>query len=420
MTSRANVTTQLLAAVGLLFIGMVIRPWVWPVVPTVAVDRGNNGSEEKPGQTEEGEGLKPKPSEPVAARRGEEIEFEPLAPQSAPARVENLDLVRQTLKPGQTHETLLKGSIETEGTDRFWGIESVVSIYYLFEAEIDRDIIDNDGSVVVEHRHFQNVRSLKIDTTLKDLKLQLGDAKTPIITGLTFIWPAAALAVSQFDGVSTRPVLAVLTAVGVDPLKYTSTRQSITKMFTQFDSLTGKSVKQVYWNKDGRTGVIRVTALQGDITKEESFFHHNSAVLSDVLLFPERTKAVGESWTVQGNAFSNLVDPGLRAAVGGEVEMMRGADQTGGDGPTTTLRVVSGRLTLQSDEATANRIGWFEPQGELLFSPEDEVITEAHLSGRGLLERVSRNHLLFRTEMKQEPKVKITYSCRVRPTSGEK
>jgi hypothetical protein len=341
-----------------------------------------------------------------------------LPPREAPQVVRDTDLVRQRLRPGKTYQTLLRGTIHSVGTDANWGVESVVGINYAFEAQVDREIVENDGQVIVEVRHFRDVRSVKIDTDLKDFRLKLGDARYPVLLAVASAWPEAAFVVAKLDGVSTKPVLDLLKALGVDPASITGIKPRVFKTFTQFDGLTGKSVKIVYWNKEDRTGIIQLVPLEGDMTESEQFLHEHSALLSDALIFPEK-KEVGQSWKVAGKNFSNLIDPGLRAAVGGELELSRRADRTVDGKTLSVLMADAGRLELNSSEARQGQLGWFEPRGEMLFSPEDQVIVKAEMTGKGLLERVSRHHLLFKTEMKQSPELAVVYSCKVIDTPAK-
>jgi hypothetical protein len=351
---------------------------------------------------------------------GKVVNVDPLPAKETPPLVRETDLVRQTLRPGKTYQTILRGTVHTVGTDQNWGVETVVSINYAFEAVIDREIVENDGEVIVEHRHFRDFRSVKIDTDLMDLRLNLGPAKYPIMLGLAAVgWPEVAGVVSVVDGASTQPILELLKALGVDPASITGVKPRVFKVFTQFDTLSGKSVKIVYHNKEGRTGVIQLVPLKGEMTESEKFLHEHSAVLSDVLIFPERTKKVGESWKVAGASFSNLIDPALRAAVGGEVTLSRRANRTLDGTETSVLYVEGGRLELESSDRSEGQLGWFEPRGEMFFSQRDEVIVQAELSGKGYLERVSRGHLLFKTQMKQAPQISVAYTCRVIDTPKE-
>jgi hypothetical protein len=362
--------------------------------------------------------------EPIVVPPDKPVDVTPPEPVKQPERAPDLNLVRQTMRPGKTYQTHLKGNLTTLGTDLAWGIESVVSIHYVFEGMVDREIVENDGEVIVELRHFRDVRSLKIDTDLQNLTLKLGEAKLPLLLGVGLVFPKAAFVVEQLDGLSAKPVLDVLRALGVDAARLTGVKSRVFKVFTQFDSLTGKSVKIVYWNKEERTGVIQIMPIQGSMTESERFLHSHSAVLSDVLIFPERNRKPGEPWKVRGDNFTNLIDPGLRAAVQGELTLSRRANRASRESgqDEVVLAVEDGRLLLVSSERHKGQLGWFEPRGEMFFSPEEQIVSRAELSGKGLLERVSRNHLLFKTEMKQSPEISVVYSCRMidTPAPGKK
>ena len=362
----------------------------------------------------------PDPEPPkIKVPEKKDIELPRLPPKSAPEVVRNTDRVRQTLKPGKTYQTTLRGILKTRGTDTSWGIEKRVFIHYVFEAQIDREILENDGQTIVEHRHFRDVRSVKIDTELEDLRLRL-DAVTGsglILMVIGYFFPEA-YAIKTVDGVSTAPALKFLKGFGVDAADLTGVKGKVFKMFGQVDGLKGKSVKLVYWNKEERAGVIRLVPLEGGgMTEEEQFLHHHSAVLSDALIFPEK-KEIGQSWKVAGNNFSNLIDPGLRAAVRGELAFSRLANKKLDGKDVYVLLSEGGRLELESFDSTEGRLGWFEPRGEMLYSPDDQIIVKAEMSGKGVLERVSRTHLLFKTEMKQTPDMSISYSCTVIDTPG--
>jgi hypothetical protein len=335
---------------------------------------------------------------------------EPDRPKAPPKAVSNKLRVRQNLKPGKTYETMIRGTICSRGLDRAWGIKSIVSINYAFEARIDREIASNDGETIIERRHFRDVKSLKLDVELEDVKLDIGQIHGPILTLATLIWPETAVTVRSFDGVSLTPVLGLLRSLGVRPEKLTGHDREAIKVFTQFDTLQGKSVEIEY--RDGQ-GVTQVVPIVGSMTRSERFVHHHGVLVSDSLIFPNPDISEDQSWPVDGASFSNLIDPGLRAAVGGEVTMRRAKDLEVAGRSLAILKVDGGRLILTSSEQKGGEIGWFEPKGTMRFSPEDQIIVEASLSGKGQLDRVGPTHLLFKTEMQQSPEITAFYTCRI-------
>lgn len=348
---------------------------------------------------------------------GQTVECGPPAPAVRPPAVDP-NWVQQVLKPGKTYKTLLKGSITSRGSDLDYFVRVVVNIHYAYEAAIDREIVENDGETVVEKRYFRHVQSLKVVTELDDVKIELGAARIPILAALYAYFPPAAEGIRMLDGLSLKPAVGVLKTLGLDPLKLTGQDQKMIKVLTQFDDLKGKAVKLIYSNKPGGSGVVRFQPIAGAVTENEDILHRHSAVLSDALLFPEQTRRPGESWTVRGNAFGNYIDPGLRAAVGGEVTVMRGGDTDFEKRPVTELLVKSGRLELLSENVGEGRVGWFEPQGKCLFARDDRYVVQGELTGKGLVERVSRG-LLLKSEMRQEGQIKVQYSCQMVDTPKE-
>ncbi len=252
--------------------------------------------------------------------------------------------VRQTLKPGKTYQTLTHGTLHSRGYDSAWGLKSTVSINHAFEAAIDRDILSNDGENIVERRHFRTVRSVKIDVDLEDVRIDLKSLSGPILSIAESIWPDESGVVRMFDKVSLKPLLEVLRKLGIRPEKLTGHDAQVVKVFTQFDSLQGKSVEIEY--RDGKGVKQPVVPLVGDILPSERFLHVHSVLLSDALIFPDPEIDVGKTWTVEGRDFSNLIDPGLRAAVEGELTLRREENLPPNMGGHAVLKVLSaGRST---------------------------------------------------------------------------
>ncbi len=377
-----------------------------------------------PPEKEGGDGASP-PSEPPRETilPGGQVNVVP--PAAGRPDVVDANLVRGELQPGKTHKTILEGTIRSVGTDQFWlAFETKVNIHYVFEAQVDREIIANDGDTIVEKRHFRSVRSVKFDTTLEDFRLKLGPVKYAVLAFAAFWDPktmvtSGGVAGAAINDISAKPILDMLNWFGVDVLKITGQRDKIFKAFARLNSLNGKSIQIAYRNKAGKegqppdTGIRSILSIAGEITPDEQFFHQHSAVLSDVLIFPERSREPGQTWHVKGNAFSHLIDPALRANVGGEVVMVRHADRKDEGPNVAVLHIEEGRLTLDSVIPGQAPLGWFDPRGELLFSRDAKAVVKASLSGRGKLEHVAGDHLLFKTKFLQEPQISAVYSCEV-------
>src|SRR5262249_36581707 len=146
-----------------------------------------------------------------------------------------------------------------------------------FEAQVDRHIENNDGTTIVELRHFRDVRSVKVDSRLEDLRIDLGAAGNLLfgaLKNLGSVWrqPEAeqgATFIRRVDGASLGGALTALRWAGVSPEKISGLDARAAKMVTQVNGLSGKEVRLTY--VDGK-GVVKVEAVKGAITPDERDF----------------------------------------------------------------------------------------------------------------------------------------------------
>jgi len=337
-------------------------------------------------------------------------------PPPAPKAVANPDRVRQNLRPGKTYVTHTKGTLNVRGEDKSWGFGTVVTINYAFEAHIDRTIESNNGTQIVELRYFRDLRSLKVDTRLEDIRLDLGGPGEALLLGLAKVFnlPSAFAATAHaVDGTSLKPALQALRWAGVSPESIGGLDDKSVKMFAQVDQLSGKKVRLTY--EDGR-GVQKVEAVAGEMTADERRFHFASVLLSDSLIIPDVDIKIGNTWSVDGSNFANLIDPGLLSQAGGEVILKRADDHIVQNKTCRHVAIESGRITIDDSNAREGRIGHFEPKGSLYFSTEDQIVVQARLRGTAKLERFSKNHLLFESRMRRLPELELIYTCSISDT----
>lgn len=342
---------------------------------------------------------RPRPPEGPTSPPGTVVEREEIpSPPKPPKPVANPDRVRQNLQPGKTYVTHSKGALHVRASDKDWGIEEVITINYAFEAKIDREIESNDGTTIVELRHFRDVRSLKIDCKLEDVRIDLG----PIVGNL----------IPEFQGASLRTVINAMRWVDISPEELSGLSERV-KVFKSVDRLSGKSVRLTY--VDGK-GVIKVEPVKGEMTAAERDFHMASVLLSDSLIVPNVDIKLGIRWSVDGSNFANLIDPSLLARTAGEITMERAPDHLVTESGSETcrhLKVVDGRLVIDDSNPRVGSIGYFEPRGSMYFSPKDQVIIRADLEGKAKLENFSKDHLLFEARTRALPELKVRYTCRV-------
>src|SRR5262249_37188997 len=158
---------------------------------------------------------------------------------------------------------------------------------YAFEAVIDREIEKNDGKEIVEVRHFRDLRSLKVETRLEDVRIHLGPAGDFLAKALALIQPEgtpnATGIVSALDGVSMKGMRSSLRWSGIAPEKLLGMDDKALKAFVMVDNLSGKSVRLTY--VDGN-GVVQLQPVKGAMTQQERDFHIASVLCSDSLIVP--------------------------------------------------------------------------------------------------------------------------------------
>jgi hypothetical protein len=341
----------------------------------------------------------PPPPIPPVTLPGTVVERKEVAnPPPPPKPVANPDRVRQNLQPGKTYVTHSKGTLNVRATDKDWGFEGVVTINYAFEAHIDRQIESNDGSTIVELRHFRNLRSVKIACKLEDIRIDLG--------------PVGSLLIPEIQGTSLKPVIAGLRWVGVQPEKLVGLEDG-SKVFHKVDQLSGKKVRLTF--VDGK-GVTRLEPIEGKLTAAERDFHFASSLLSDSLIIPDVDIKINSLWSVDGENFANLVDPSLLAHTSGSITLKRDPDHIIQNKTCRHLTVVSGQILFEDSDPKMGQIGYFEPKGSLYFSPADQVIIQANMKGKAKLEKFSKDHLLFETRMRRLPEMELLYKCQVTDT----
>jgi hypothetical protein len=324
-----------------------------------------------------------------------------------PPKVNEPARVRESLKPGKTYVSNAKGTVAFRGTDKAWGIQYVITINYGFESQIERAIESNDGRTIVEVRHFRDIRSVKLEGALEDLRIDLGNEFDGFLLGLQVFNPKAAGVMQLLQGVDRKQVFNALRWIGVSPEKLVGLDEKL-KAFAQVDRLTGKSVRLTY--VDG-AGVVNIENVTGTLTSKEEAFVRTSVLVADSLIFPNEKVKPGERWTVSGRTLGDMIDPGLRAKTGGEFIVQRAPDETVKGRNCAQLKIVAGRIQFDDSNPGEGHVGHFDPEGKLDFSLEDKIVIYGKARGSAVFEQFSKNHLLFETRSSQNPVLDLVYTC---------
>ena len=95
----------------------------------------------------------------------------------------------------------------------------------------------------------------------------------------------------------------------------------------------------------------------------------------------------------------------------GEVTVRRGENRTINGGRVATLHITDGVLEINSSDKSQHRVGRLRPSGDLQFLLDDGYVRRAVVAGELLIERTSKDHLLFESQFRARPQLQITYSC---------
>jgi len=341
----------------------------------------------------------------VIAKEGDKKEAKDSPkPTKPPKEVPDPDRVKQNLKEGKTYETKLTGGLNVRAKVTEYGIKKIVFINYAFGALIDREIEKNDGKTIVELRHFRDMKSVRVQTELEDVRIDLDSVGGGLLSAI----PVVPAFFKRLSGLSLKPALVLLRkgnqspeeflksligdtgAIAADKLgELSKTFQAVTTM----DSLSGKKVRLTYVNGKG---IKQVESVKGDMTLAERAFHEASVLLSD------------------SATFGNFIDPSLLARTRGEIVMTRDKDRIVQGKKCLHVAAKKGTMHLEDWNPQAGTLGHFSPRGSMFFSPEDQIIIQSKLQGSAVLERFSTNHLLFASKLIAEPELELRYSCTIK------
>ena len=175
--------------------------------------------------------------------------------------------------------------------------------------------------------------------------------------------------------------------------------------------LSGKTVRITY--VDG-VGIESVEPIDCSLSDSERNFVKASAVVSDYYIMPQLDIKVGGTWTIDGGQFGGFIDPSLRGVPSGEIVVVRDSNHTETGKQYATLRIQSGYLKINESDDRTRRIGTFTPRGTFRYSLSDRIVERASLRGDMVIERVSKDHLLFEARFKVTPKITVNYSCKIK------
>ena len=318
-----------------------------------------------------------------------------------PEPVEDPDRVREALKEGRTYRAEVTFDLTAVAEDTDWGTTAALTHAYGGNAVVLRTVESNDGSTVVERRTFERVATAKLMTTVEDVRFELDGFGTL----------AAAVADKFAPGVAATVTRALPFAeMIVGPAYQQAINDSNSKMRAHVDSLSGKTVRITY--VDGR-GVTNLEPIDCTLSPAEENYLYTTAVLTDCHILPEDVD-VGDRWEISGRELAVMLDPTWRAVPSGELAAVRLADKNAPGDETLAVVEVWGTLELDSSTKGDARVGTFSIDrdgGRMEVSQTEGHVKRGSLAGTGVLETLSKDHILFPARFRSEPRLRFEYRC---------
>lgn len=372
----------------------------------------SSSSAQKPAQTPETEQVLT--ADPIHIPNPED---DPMQPKYVP--INEKAVLQNVRRKGKTYTSQVIGSVQGTAYKEDWGMGASAAFNYCYGLETTAVITENNGLNIIEERTFNRVIE---NVTVSNLSVGLN---LPM-DRLGFLFDA--LDVSE----NLRKKVGILNEVripipdkllgfmrtakllpkGIDPQEIADKMTMFTKANGE-EMLVNKKVRITF--TDGQ-GVTLIEPMEGcRLSEREIDVIKRSNYVMDYYIMPDRNVEVDNTWSVNGNVFSGLLDPRMIGRVEGHIQMRRAPDfRADDDSLTRKIRIDKGNIQFCSPQDGHQITGGLSGvQGLCLIPVKDEVITKATMSGYAEYHDLSTDHILFGARMSITPRFNITYECKI-------
>ncbi len=323
---------------------------------------------------------------------------------NVPSREADNARIQATYIPGKTYINLLKGSMTSRSSYKDWGVVTVSTFNYGLEYQISRYIVSNNGKELEAIIQVDRAQAISVFTKIEDMHLELGLQFQSLLELGGYLLGS--------DLWTRVPIESGNQILNNDFTKAYFDRlvsDESAKLFSYVDSLRGKKARVVFENGKG---IKTITPIDCTLSQDEQLFFANISILADIFMMEKLECKPGDRWEIRGEDLVPIIDPSLRGKCGGSVSVVRGKDIDGVSGKEALLEIKGGTLTMDDYDQEQNKsLGRWSPAGQMVFSFDEKIITEADLSGNISYETKSTNHILFEMHNVVTPKYTIKYSA---------
>ena len=318
----------------------------------------------------------------------------------------DIDATRFTAyAPGLHLLTRLNTTIQGTVSDKDWALDAQVSFVHVGEAELLRVVEANDGKELRVAISVRQARNLDIKAKVAGLRLD----PPPVAVSIVKQLPVPGAAFTGQGIAALNQVLAngyvkdglnrlVSLAGGEEALAGAVLGE------LRVDEMEGRSATARYVNGQGLVALDSA----GQLSSAQEELLRRIDVVSEAHLLPDLEAAPGDTWTVDARHLAMLVDPAVKARIGGTVEFRRGADEAG----CIRFEAIGGLVELRQLDQAAELLGRWSPRGSLLYDPVQHAVVSGQLTGQVEVSRTSRDHTLFEAKWVGRPTYLITIAGR--------
>lgn len=335
-----------------------------------------------------------------------------IKPKITPApKIENNQIIAESLPPGSIFEVKRKSGFITKGKDKDWeSPNDLVFIGVYFESIYKREIEKNDGDTLVELRTIVENRAIKVLSSK-----------------------------SKFQFALEKPIEVYLEKIDLNVketlIPINEDKNQLTNIFTDSNILQkdGTAFFKFASRLEGKK--IRITSVQGkgviavepvdcklNASERQAFFNKDPMALFSTVLKTDIKQ--NEKTIIPGFMFREaleLVEEDPIPSISGfvVVDRLENATENQGNLARFQIRKKESSLSLKEEDQDIKVFMKIIPEGTINYSLEDKCVREMIITGDFEISAKPKTKALEKSVILEPPILKMTYSC-IKKNNGEK
>lgn len=352
----------------------------------------------------------------------EQVMEKKISPADTPPKSVSEDDLAAYYPQGRQVQSLMLLHVTGRGMDEYSLLKGEASFAYQYRVLCETRVVNSIGTQLVIRQSFPEVVQTK---AISKSTLQLAFPESPALQDL---WATIDVALC-FNPKYLAVRIGVAGLNELDPnLKWTLTRlnkgfgwniaaSDEVELIEQVEQLSGREFEFEYVSG---LGITSIKVLSGEPMDPDDLdrLAYGSSLLMDYYIFPGAQKKPGDTWTVQAEDISGLVDFGLDASASGELQLEREGDALDSQGrEVAVLRVIGGEVDFLAphdqrvQEARVRPIGTTGELGTIQFLLDERIVHRARLDWKANTLWTNDGHLLSSLTKTRDVKVQSYYEA---------